>query len=67
MKLDPSKKPKEIDMILADGSKTALGIYELSGGIFKLCYAPPGKGRPKEFGAKEESGYTLSVWQRKKK
>ena len=67
MKLDPGKKPKEVELILAGGDKTALGIYELSGDTYKLCYAPPGKDRPKEFGAKEGTGYTLSVWQRKKK
>ena len=67
MKLDPSKKPKEVEFILAEGKKTALGIYELTGDTYKLCYAPPGKDRPKEFSAKEGTGYTLSVWQRKKK
>ena len=67
MKLDPSKKPKEVEFILAEGKKTALGIYELSGDTYKLCYAPPGKDRPKDFSAKEGTGYTLSVWQRKKK
>ena len=37
LKLDPSKKLKEIDMILAEGNKTALGIYELSGDTQKIC------------------------------
>ena len=67
MKLDPSKKPREVEFILAEGKKKALGIYELSGKTYKLCYAPPGKNRPKEFSAKKGTGYTLSVWQRKKK
>ena len=67
MKLDPTMKTKEIDMALEDGKQTALGIYELSGDNYKLCYAPPGKGRPKEFSGKEGTGYTLSVWQREKK
>jgi uncharacterized protein (TIGR03067 family) len=67
MKLDPSKKRKEVEFILAEGEKTALGIYELSGDTYKLCYAQPGKDRPKEFSAKEGTGYTLSVWQRKQK
>ena len=64
MKLDPSKKRKEVEFILAEGEKTALGIYELSGDTYKLCYAPPEKDRPKEFGAKEGTGYTLSEWRR---
>jgi uncharacterized protein (TIGR03067 family) len=67
MKLHPRKKPKEVEFILGEGKKTALGIYELSGDTYKLCYASPGKDRPKEFTAKEGTGYTLSVWQRKKK
>jgi uncharacterized protein (TIGR03067 family) len=66
MKLDPSKKPKDVELLLTEGKK-ALGIYELSGDTYKLCYAPPGKDRPKEFSAKKGAGYTLSVWQRKKK
>ena len=65
--LDPSKKPKEVELILAQGEKTALGIYERSGDTYKLCYAAPGQDRPKEFSAKEGTRYTLSVWQRKKK
>jgi uncharacterized protein (TIGR03067 family) len=67
LKLDTTKTPKEIDMALGEGKQTALGIYELSGDTYKLCYAPPGKDRPKEFGAKEGTGYTLSQWQREKK
>src|SRR5262245_22695872 len=35
MKLDPSKKPKQVEFILAEGKKTALGIYELSGDTYK--------------------------------
>jgi uncharacterized protein (TIGR03067 family) len=64
LKLDATKKPKEIDMALSEGKQTALGIYELSGDTYKLCYAPPEKDRPKEFGAKEGTGYTLSEWRR---
>jgi uncharacterized protein (TIGR03067 family) len=66
MKLEPGKKPKQTDLVLAEGNRTARGIYELSGDTFKLCYAPPGKDRPKEFSAREGTGCTLSVWQRKK-
>jgi uncharacterized protein (TIGR03067 family) len=67
VKLDAAKKPRAIDLPLGDGKKTALGIYELSGGKFKMCYSPPGKDRPKDFEAKEGTGHTLSVWQREKK
>ncbi len=65
--LDPEKKPKEIDAVIADTKQKVLGIYELNGDTYKLCYGPPGKGRPKEFAAKEGTGDTLSVWQREKK
>lgn len=67
LKLDTTKKTKEIDMALGDGNQTALGIYELHGDTLKLCYAKPGNDRPKEFSAKEETGHTLSTWQRDKK
>jgi uncharacterized protein (TIGR03067 family) len=67
MKLDPTRKTKEIDLALREGKQTALGIYKLSEDTYKLCYAPPGKGRPKEFSGKEGTGYTLSVWQREKR
>jgi len=67
VKLDAAKKPREIDLPLGDGKKTALGIYELSGEKYKMCYSPPGKDRPKEFEAQEGTGRTLSVWEREKK
>ena len=67
LKLDTTKKPREIDMALGDGKQIALGIYELSEDTCKLCYAPPGKERPKAFGAKEGTGYPLSECQREKK
>jgi hypothetical protein len=44
-----------------------LGIYELEGNTWKVCYAMPGKERPKDFSAKEGSGQTLAVWEREKK
>ena len=37
----------------------------MRGDTYKLCYAPPGQERPKEFSAREGTGYTLSTWQRK--
>jgi uncharacterized protein (TIGR03067 family) len=67
LKLDTTKKPKQINMALGAGKKTALGIYQFSGDTYKLCYAAPGKGRPKKFGAPEGTGYTLSKWKPLKK
>ena len=69
-KLDPSKKPKEIDAMDTEGpfkDKTGLGIYKLEGDQFTVCFAPPGKDRPKEFTTKSGSGQLLHVWKRDKK
>jgi len=69
-KLDPSSKPKTIDITDTEGpfkDKTVLGIYELDGDEFKICYAAPGKDRPKDFSAKEGTGYHCHIWKREKK
>jgi uncharacterized protein (TIGR03067 family) len=65
--LDPTKKPKAIDIKLAGGDEMIKGIYELEGDTFKICYAMPGSDRPKEFATKEGSGLTLGVWKKVKK
>jgi uncharacterized protein (TIGR03067 family) len=64
LKVDTSKKPKQIDMKIGDA--TALGIFELDKDSFKLCYGRPGKDRPAEFSAKEGDGQSLSQWKRHK-
>jgi uncharacterized protein (TIGR03067 family) len=69
-KLNMSKSPKTIDISDTEGpfkGKTVLGIYELDGDEFKICYAPPGKPRPKDFTAKAGSGHRSHVWKRQKK
>jgi uncharacterized protein (TIGR03067 family) len=72
VKLDPTKKPKTIDVAFTEGEhkgKTALGIYEIEGDTFRVCLARPGSGdgRPAEFFAKAGSGRILVVYQREKK
>lgn len=50
--IDPTKKPKTIDFTLTKGKdkgKLFLGIYELGKKTRKLCFAPAGKDRPREF------------------
>ncbi len=69
-KLDPTKQPKAIDIMDTEGpfkNKTVLGIYALDGDEFKLCYAAPGKDRPKDFSGKEGTGNYYHVWKREKK
>jgi uncharacterized protein (TIGR03067 family) len=68
--LDASKKPKEIDSTTGTGpdkGKVWIGIYEVDADMLKVCFAPPGKERPKEFATKTGSGYILQVWKREKK
>src|SRR5262245_30371131 len=47
--LDPTKKPKQIEAVRTKGpnkGEKMLGIYELEGDTFKVCFAAPGKDRP---------------------
>jgi uncharacterized protein (TIGR03067 family) len=69
-KVDPTKKPKTIDVTFTDGpqkGKTMVGIYELEGDTYKVCMDPEGKNRPTEFALKPGSGYVLEVLKREKK
>jgi uncharacterized protein (TIGR03067 family) len=58
VKIDPKKKPKEMDLTVDEGpdfvGKTALAIYEIDGDTFKWCANEPGmEMRPKAFPDKE--------------
>jgi uncharacterized protein (TIGR03067 family) len=67
--VDPTKKPKQTDSTTGGGpdkGKTWKGIYELKGDTQKVCLAPPGKDRPKEFSSEPGSGHLLQVWKREK-
>jgi uncharacterized protein (TIGR03067 family) len=69
IKLDSSKKPHHIDIVLNDGpdkGKVWHGIYELQGDDWKLCLGKPGKDRPTEFVSKEHSGFVLMLLKRDK-
>jgi uncharacterized protein (TIGR03067 family) len=69
-KLDPTKKPKTIDVTAKDqnGNEMSIaGIYEIEGDSFKLCYSGPGMERPKTFASEAGSGISLAVWKRAKK
>jgi uncharacterized protein (TIGR03067 family) len=70
IKLDATRSPKAIDAYPASapaGSKPMLGIYALEGGCLKMCFAAPGKDRPKEFTSGEGSGKVLTQWESEKK
>ena len=70
VKLDPTKKPKRIDVSFTEGKhkgQTLLGIYEIEDDAFRVCIARPGDERPTEFSTKAGSGRTLIVYKREKK
>jgi uncharacterized protein (TIGR03067 family) len=73
-KLDPSKKPKAIDVTVTrseekgNNGKELHGIYEIDKDTLKWCTAEPGdKGRPTEFATKEGSRNVLFTVKKEKK
>ena len=65
IKLDESKKPKEMDATSTE-NEVMLGIYNLEENGYKVCFAPAGKPRPTALGSAPGSGYILQVWARQK-
>jgi uncharacterized protein (TIGR03067 family) len=69
-RLDPGKRPNEVDMIPEDGpykGKTTRWIYVLEGDSLKLCYdAEQITRRPTEFKSTENSDRVILVFQRVK-
>jgi RNA polymerase sigma-70 factor (ECF subfamily) len=65
-RLDPTRKPKEIDMELNEEVVTQ-AIYELDGNRLKLCWAKPPKpsGRPTEFDTANNPFTILYVFEKK--
>jgi uncharacterized protein (TIGR03067 family) len=69
LKLDPSAKPKAIDIIGTEGpnkGKTILAIYERSGDTLRVCYDLDGKSRPTEFKTKAGTKLFLVTYQLEK-
>jgi uncharacterized protein (TIGR03067 family) len=64
IKLDATKRPKHMDATSTD-REVMLGIYELEGDRYKVCFAPVAKARPGDFTSQRGSGYILQIWQRK--
>ena len=68
-KVDATQSPRAIDSTITNRPEpaTVLGIYEFDGDKLRICNAPPGKPRPKDFGCRLGSQQTLIVWEREKK
>jgi uncharacterized protein (TIGR03067 family) len=69
IKVDPTKKPKTIDLIFKSGQdKDAVykAIYSLEGDELKMCGSELGKDRPKDFDVKDKKNHTLMVFKRAK-
>ena len=69
VKLDPSKKPRAIDITPMEGDgkgQSMLGIYEIDSETQKVCYAQPDQKRPAKFVSEAGSGNTLIVLKKAK-
>ncbi len=69
LELDPTKKPKTIDLVYVDVEKKGRirGIYSLEGDRLTVCYRNSEKGdRPTEFATKPDSGFVLLRLKRQK-
>jgi uncharacterized protein (TIGR03067 family) len=69
LKIDPTKKPKHLDITPDDGpekGKTMSGIYQMDGKNLKLCLNEGGQERPTEFASPEASRIMILVLERLK-
>ncbi len=68
--LDPTTNPKKMDWVRSQGpgsGQTHHAIYEfLSADEYRVCFAPPGKDRPKEFRTRPGTGEMMHTWKRVK-
>ena len=63
-KLDPSAKPRIMDITVSDGSQTDAkmeGIYEFKGEELRICVKVFGNDRPSEFASPDSSSIVLMV------
>lgn len=69
VKLDPSKKPKSLDITGTEGpnkGKTILAIYEKTDDTLRICYDLSGKARPVEFKTSKDTKLFLVTYKREK-
>jgi uncharacterized protein (TIGR03067 family) len=69
MKFDASQKPMTLDSTIATGDsrgQTLLAIYELINDELRVCFASPGKSRPREYSSALGSGQSLYTAKRVK-
>jgi uncharacterized protein (TIGR03067 family) len=61
LRLDPGKKPKEIDMTVNEDGKEEvhLGIYKLEGDTWTVCKSHPPEERPTEFATKQGAKWPM--------
>src|SRR5262249_14884653 len=60
-RLNPAAEPPTIDLVVTRGGSRGqimLGIYEIAGDRLRVCYAVPGRERPRDFTPKAGSGHT---------
>jgi uncharacterized protein (TIGR03067 family) len=66
-KLDPSKKPRTIDLERTSGpdkGKKQVGIYELTGNTLRICACEADNDRPTDFDTNDKPGYTVLILKR---
>lgn len=69
VKLNPSAKPKALDITGTDGpnkGRTILAIYERDGDTLRVCYDLSGTARPTEFKSREGTQLFLVTYKREK-
>jgi len=69
VKLDPLKKPKQMDIIGTEGpnkGKTIFAIYEMTDDTLRICYDLGGKARPSEFKTSKDTKLFLVTYKREK-
>jgi uncharacterized protein (TIGR03067 family) len=67
--LDPTHRPRAMDLTIQDGpepfrGKTALAIYELDGEHLIWCPAPPGSERLRAFPAQDDEAHLCIIFRR---